>query len=72
MLPCATASAQKNVLESKHIRIPSIFLRLSDFDSAPNAELAAQKAIRISNDLYGSHVLSAYEHAKGFPRTHGI
>lgn len=33
--------------------------------------LEAQQALRISNDLYGSHVLSAFELAKGFSRPCG-
>lgn len=47
--------------------IRSIFLRLlSEFSI--NARLCALQAVRISNDLYGSDVLSSFEMAKGFTR----
>ena len=57
----------KNVLESKHGVIRGIFLRLLNEDQS-NAELAAVQAVPISNDLYGSDILSSFEMAKGFTK----
>lgn len=59
------------MLESKHCVIRYIFLRLIDHNPQLSVSLAVQQAVRISNDLYGSHVLSAYELAKGLTRPHG-
>lgn len=62
----------KNVLESKHRIIRDVFLRLQE--AAKNDKhkwtdkLLVQQAIRISNDLYGSDILSAQELAKGYAR----
>lgn len=59
----------KNPLESKHNIIRSIFLRLNaSSDPQIPPELMAYRAIRISNDLYGSDVLSSFELAKGFTK----
>lgn len=60
----------KNVLESKHGVILFIFLRLIDHNLQLSASLAVQQALRISNDLYGSHLLCAYDLAKRFTRPH--
>lgn len=57
----------KNVLESKHDVIRSIFLILMR-DDAMSTELAAMQAVCISNDLYGSDVISDFDMAKGFIR----
>ena len=57
----------KNVLESKHGFIRSIFLRLTS-EGSLSPKLAAMQSVRISNGLHGSEVLSAFEMAKGFTR----
>lgn len=54
----------KNVLYSKHGVIGSIFLRMKR-DDATCPKLASVQAVRISNDLYGSGVPSAFEMVKG-------
>lgn len=61
----------KNVLESKHGVIRSISLLLVDADYHLLPLLSAQRAIRISNDLYGSYVLSAFELSNGYSRPIG-
>lgn len=43
-----------------------MYLRLLDTNPELASMLVAQQALRISNDLYSSHVLSVYEPAKGF------
>jgi len=59
----------KNVLESKHRIIRDIFIRLkSANESNIQPEFLVQQSLRISNDLYGNDVVSAYELAKGFTR----
>lgn len=62
----------KNVLESKHKIIRDVFIRLKEESTVERKEwetsLITQQAIRISNDLYGSDVLSAQELAKGYAR----
>ena len=58
----------KNPIEPRHGTIRSIFLRLKNSDVNVSDELHAIRAIRISNDLYGSDTLSAYEMAKGFSK----
>ena len=64
--PILARRRNKNVLESKHKIIRDIFIRLES-ESDPSSEaMRAQQAIRISNDLYGNDVCSAYELAKGF------
>lgn len=55
------------MLESKHGVIRSIFSRILNEDES-NSTLAALQAVRISNDLYGSDILSSFEMAKGFSR----
>ncbi len=62
----------KNFLESEHRVIRDIYLRLK----AANPEdtespITIQQALRISNDLYGNHIVSAYGFAKGFTRPVG-
>lgn len=59
----------KNVLESKHGIIGSVYLRLkSANDSDESDTLLAHQAVRMSNDLYGSDTLSAFELANGFTK----
>ena len=60
------------MLESKHRVIRDVFLRLKEARSDDSQKwmdaLDVQQAIRVSNDLYGSEVLSAQELAKGYSR----
>ena len=59
----------KNVIESKHRIIRDIYLRLrSATDENNTSALLVVQALRISNDLYGSDVMSAQELAKGYTR----
>lgn len=53
-----------NVLESKHGVIQTNFLCLMG-DFSANSQLCALQAVRISNNLYKSDILSCYEMAKG-------
>lgn len=57
----------KNVLEWKHGVIRSIFLRLMS-DDDDNKRLRALQAVRVSNDLCSSDILSDFEMAKGFTK----
>ena len=57
----------KNVLESKYGVIRSMFLRLTS-EGSLSPKLADMQSVRISNDLYGSEILSSFEMAKGFSR----
>lgn len=58
----------KNFLKSTHGVIRSIFLRLTYANSSLAAPFSLQKAVRISNDLYGSHVIGACELVDGHCR----
>lgn len=59
----------KNVFESKHTTICSIFLRLThDEYQSLSPAIAAQKPIKISHDICGSDIFSAFEMAKEFTR----
>lgn len=58
----------KNAIEPRHGTIRSIFLRLKSADSKTSDSLHAIRSIRISNDLYGSDTLSAFEMAKGYSK----
>lgn len=59
---------QKNVIESKHGIIRSIFIRLKADKPDMDASTLVQQSFLISNNLYGSDIMSAYEMAHGFPR----
>ena len=59
---------QKNMLEPRHGPIRSIFIRLKNSSPDTSQKILALRAVRISNDLYGSDVISAYEAAKGYTR----
>ena len=58
----------KNVLDSKHKMIREILLRIISGNESVSEIIAAQQAIRISNDLYGNNICSSHELAKGFTR----
>ena len=66
--PIPASRHNKNVLESKHKILRDIYLRCKDDDSNVNEKQIAQQSIRMSNELYGSEVCSAFELAKGFTR----
>lgn len=57
----------RNAIESKHAAIRNIFIRLQN-DGSLDKETTAIKAVAISNDLYGSSVLSSFELAKGYSK----
>lgn len=58
----------KNAIESKHGIIRSIFILLMEDSSNLSCELKALRAVSISNDLYGNHLVSSFEIAKGYKR----
>lgn len=60
-----------NVLESKHSFIRFIYLRLVNADDRISPVFAAQRVIRISNDLYGSHFLRALKLSSSYSRPYG-
>lgn len=62
---------RKNVRKRKHGVISSIFLRLLEYNPSLNPTLGAQQDLRFTNYLYGSHLLSDFELAHGFYRSHG-
>lgn len=59
---------QKNMLEPRHGPIRSIFIRLRHASPTEPLPVLALRAVRVSNDIYGSDVISAYEAAKGYTR----
>lgn len=58
---------QKNVLESKHGVVRSIYLRLEESEPNMDTWILAVQSIDISNQLYGSNIMSAYEPGHGIP-----
>ena len=60
----------RNAIESKHRAIRSIYLRLKE-DKSLSIEACAVKAVSISNDLYGSSIMSSFELAKGYSKPIG-
>lgn len=59
---------QMSMLEPRHGPIRSIFIGLRHADLDVPLPVLALRAVRVSNDLYGSDVISAFETAKGFTR----
>lgn len=57
-----------NPIDPRHGTIRSIFLRLKSAEPQKPDRLHTIRAIRISNDLYGSDTLSAFEMKKGFSK----
>ena len=53
------AGIEKNPIEPRHRTIRSIFLGLKNAEPSVSDALHSVRAIRISNDLYGSETLSA-------------
>ena len=66
--PVPSRRHHKNTLEPKHGIIRSIYLRLQSASPTSNSAILALRAVSISNDLYGSDTLSAFELAKGFTK----
>ena len=66
MRPVPPRRHEKNMIEPRHGVIRSIYMRIRDQSISP--KIAAIEAIKISNDLYGNDVMSAFEIAKGFSR----
>lgn len=65
--PVPPRKHSKNVLESKHGIIRSVYLRLkATTDDQSNQNHLVYQAVRISNVLYGSDTMSAFEMAKGY------
>lgn len=58
----------ENLIEHKHGIIRTIYLRLNNAAPDENPKLHSVSADRISNEMYGSDTLSAYEIAKGFAK----
>lgn len=58
----------KNAIEPIHGAICLLFLRLQHASPTSSDAILAVRAARISNDLYGSDIMSAYEAANGFAR----
>lgn len=62
-------SSLKNVLESKHaINCSTVSRVTQDEFQSLSFTIAAQQAMKVSNDLCGSDILSASEIAKRFTR----
>lgn len=55
-------------MEPRHGPIRSIYIRLRHAQQKTTNDIHALRAVRVSNDLYGSDVLSAYEADKGYTR----
>lgn len=68
MRPVPPRRHSKNPIEPRYCIIRSIFLRLKHSEPNVSDYLHAVRAIRISNDLYRSDTLSAYEMAKGYTK----
>ena len=58
----------KNPIDPRHGVIRSIFLKLKHAEPDVSDELHAIRSVRMSNDLYGTDTLSAYEMAKGYTK----
>ena len=64
--PVPSRKHHKKPLEPKHGIIRSIFLRLKHSSPDTSISLLALRAVTISNDLYGSDIMSSFDIAKGF------
>lgn len=58
----------KNALESKHTTLRSIYIRLNNADEKTDERTHIAMSFDISNQLYGSDLMSAYELAHGFSK----
>lgn len=68
--PVPPGGHEKNSIESWHRTISSIFLQLQCSSISSCNSILAIRATQISNDLYMSDVMSAYETAKGLTCPH--
>lgn len=66
--PVPSRKHHKNTLQPKHGVIRSIFIRLLNQNPNSNKSILALRAVSISNYVYGSDVMSAFELAKGFSK----
>lgn len=66
--PVPSRCHQKKPIEQRHRTIRSIFLRLKNAKLNVADSIHAIRAISITNDLYGSDKLSAFEMGKGFTK----
>lgn len=69
LCPSPPRRHSKNVLESNHGVIRSIFLWLINASNNLDPSLATVLSVKISNDLYGWHLLSEFESANCFTRS---
>lgn len=58
----------KNILEPRHSPIRSIFILLCNLEHDTSPQILEIRAVRMSKDLCGCNVLTAFEAAKGFTR----
>lgn len=65
---CTSRRHQNNSFEPKHVTIWSMFLWLKSSDEGVWNDVLEIKAIRISNDLYGSDTHSSFETSNGFSK----
>lgn len=56
----------KNTLESKHVMIRSIFLKLKHAQPDADPRQLAYQSLTVSNGLYGNYTVSSFEITKGF------
>ena len=66
--PVPSRRHHKNPLEAKHGEIRSIYLRLKHANPGTDPRSLAHQSVTVSNDLYGSDTVSAFELAKGFTK----
>lgn len=67
--PVPSRKLHKNSLEPKHGFIRSIIIRLKNALLDTSKSILELRAVTISNDLYGSDVMSELELAKGFSKS---
>lgn len=61
-------STLKNILEPRQSSIKSIYICLRHAEPDANPAIHALGAVPVSNDLYGSDVISAFEASKRYTR----
>lgn len=66
--PVSPSRHHKNMIEPRHGTIISIYIRLRESDYKLSSELRTLQVVRISKDLYGNNIASAFELAKGLSR----
>lgn len=58
----------KGVIQSKNDAVRSIYLRLKAHQTNADKRILVSRALRVSNDLCWSCILSTFEMARGFTR----